>query len=943
MARVESKSPRVQAQVVTFPNCKLVWINTYMPCDPQKQQFDDTELLESLATVEGIISASSDCEIVWSGDINYDERRDNHFTRTVTAALQRLGLTSVWKDHPVDHTHIHTDGVSTSTIDHFLVSPRLLGLVERGTALQRGDNLSRHSPILLTLRLGELPRREVAAQPPPRRMPAWDSATLEEKMAYREQLHRRLQAVQCPLSMLHCRDPLCRDGSHSEDRDSAVLDILLALVETAYTSLPLTGGVPGRPGGQKEQRDIIPGWSAEVEPFRLISNSCYRAWLAAGKPRQGQEHEAKMRSHAQYRHAVRRVKRSSKLYKARGLFGAAMSGDMELMKELRRLKTGKGEVDELPDTVDGVTGDRQVADQFAQVYSTLYSSAPSEEGMVELQKRILQLMVVGDSLAEVEKMTAEVVKKAVMKMKKHKMDISQGFSSDALLNAPDLLFQLLAITFQDWLTHGTVTRSVLTCAFIPLLKSSLKDPASSGSYRAIAGSSLILKCFEQCVLLLWGDRLHTDTLQFGYKKKCSTGTATWLVQETLQHYLRQGSRPVAVVLDCTAAFDRAKFDILFGRLLDRAVPAIVVRILAFSYKEQLAWVRWGRACTSNTFGIENGTRQGSVASPAFWSVYLDPLFTRLREAGFGCHVGGVYVGVVGYCDDLLLLAPTRDSAQKMLEICESFTAENNIQFSTNEDPVKSKSKVLYVVGPRGGALPRPAPLVLCGRLLPWVERADHLGHALHQDGLMRQDCREKRAKYIDTSVKIREAFYFAHPHEQILATEKYCTALYGSNLWDLSSPEAEMVFAAWRTGHKLAWGVHRGCRSYLLQQVLAPHVTSLRVQILCRFRGFFRSLLDSPSSEVAVVARLAARDVRSSVGANLALIRRETGLDPWAVGPGHLRAALLEADRVEVPPGEEWRIPYLWRLLSERLQAHYSADTETEKRLQELINSLVIN
>jgi hypothetical protein len=334
-----------------------------------------------------------------------------------------------------------------------------------------------------------------------------------------------------------------------------------------------------------------------------------------------------------------------------------------------------------------------------------------------------------DGQAELERVTAEVVKKAVIKMKKHKMDISQGFSSDALLHAPDLLFELLAMTFQDWLTHGTVTRSILSCAFIPLLKSSLKDPASTDSYRAIAGSSLILKCFEQCVLLIWGDHLHTDSLQFGFKKHCSTGTATWLVQETLQHYLRQGGRPVAVVLDCTKAFDLARFDILFGRLLDCSVPAIVVRVLAFSYQEQLAWVRWGRACTSDTFSIENGTRQGSVASPAFWSVYLDPLFARLRESGIGCRIGGVYVGVVGYADDLLLLAPTRDAAQKMLEICEAFTNTNNIQFSTNLDPQKSKSKVLYVVGPRGGALPRPAPLVLCGRPLPWVERADHLGHA----------------------------------------------------------------------------------------------------------------------------------------------------------------------------------------------------------------------
>ena len=492
-----------------------------------------------------------------------------------------------------------------------------------------------------------------------------------------------------------------------------------------------------------------------------------------------------------------------------------MTGDMELMKELRRLKTGKGELDELPDTVDGVTGERHVAEQFTKVYSNLYSSAGSVEGMAELQDKTRQLLQAEDSRSEVEKVTAEVVKKAVLKMKMHKMNISQGFSS-------------------------CMPRT--TCS------SCSPSPSRTG----------------------------------------------WLV-------------------------------------------------LAYSYQEQLAWVRWGRACTSGSFGIENGTRQGSVASPAFWSVYLDPLFARLREAGFGCHIGGVYVGVVGYADDLLLLAPTRDAAQKMLEICEDFTDKNNIQFSTNVDPGKSKSKALYVLGPRGGALPRPAPLVLCGRPLPWVDRADHLGHALHQDGLMRQDCREKRAQFIDSSVKLREAFYFAYPHEEILATEKYCTSFYGSNLRDLASPEAEMVFAAWRTGHKLAWGVHRGCRSYLVQQVLAPHVTSLRVQTLCKFRGFFRSLLASPSNEVAVVARLAARDLRSSVGANLALIRRETGLDPWAVGPGNLRAALLAADRVEVPEGDEWRVPYLWRLLAERLQAHYAADTVTEKGLQVLIDSLVVN
>ena len=152
-----------------------------------------------------------------------------------------------------------------------------------------------------------------------------------------------------------------------------------------------------------------------------------------------------------------------------------------------------------------------------------------------------------------------------------------------------------------------------------------------------------------------------------------------------------------------------------------------------------------------------------------------------------------------------------------------------------------------------------------------------------------------------------------------------------------------MVFAAWRTGHKLAGGLHQGCMSYLVQQVLAPHVTSLRVQILCKFRGFFRLLLNGPSCEVAVVARLATRDLRSSVGTNLALLRQKTGLDPLVIGPGHLRTALLAKDRVVVPDRDKLQVPYLERLLAERLQAFYAADTLAEERLTVLINSLVVN
>ena len=842
--RIISKNPRVQAQILHFPSCKILWINSYLPCDPQLQHYDDMELLTCLAEVESIVTANPGAEILWSGDLNYDLSRNNHFTRTVAFSIERLGLVPLWKDNNIDYTHIHTDGVSSSTIDHFMLSPALLPLVEECGPLHRGDNLSRHSPVFVKLKISGVPHRPLTEQSPPRRRPAWDRATEAEVESYTTRLHQRLQGIHIPGSMVHCRDPLCNEPSHTKMRDSMVLDILLSMVETSYTTIPLSG--------LHAQREVIPGWSAEVEPFRAQSKYCFRVWLADGKPSTGEIHSAKIRSHSQFKHAVRRVRRSAKLHQAKALYGAALDGDMKLMKEMKRVLSGRGPTDELPSTVDGATGEQEVADKFREVYEELYNSAGSEVEMAALQVRIHSLIQSEDSMKEVEKITGDVVKKAVGLMKTRKSDVSQGFSSECLLNAPDILFQLLAMVFRDWIKHGTVTPSLLACSFIPLIKSSLKNPSATDSYRAIAGSSLILKLFERCVLLLWGDRLHSDSLQFGYKKGTGTTAATWLVQEVLQQYLKAGSKPICSVLDCSKAFDLAKFSICFSRMLEKResvttkpVPAIIVRVLAFCYTEQMAWVRWGRNTTSATFGISNGTRQGSVASPTFWSIYLDPMITALRKAGLGCHLaaGGVFVGVVVYADDVVLLAPSRDAMQKMLNTCSEFASENNIKFST------SKSSVIYVTGERGAGLPKPLPLLLNDCPLPWVERADHLGHTLHQDGTMKQDCRQKRAKFINESVKIREAFGFAHPVEQLTAVEKHCCSMYGSNLWNLAGKEAEMVYSAWRTGVKLTWEVPRGTRTYLLQTVLALGFTSLKVNLLVRFRKFFRSLLDNPSHE----------------------------------------------------------------------------------------------
>ena len=107
------------------------------------------------------------------------------------------------------------------------------------------------------------------------------------------------------------------------------------------------------------------------------------------------------------------------------------------------------------------------------------------------------------------------------------------------------------------------------------------------------------------------------------------------------------------------------------------------------------------------------------------AVYLDDLILELRQLGLGCHMFGLWTGAVGFADDLLLMAPSRDAMAAMLDVCEQYAERLNLFFSTDVDPAKSKSKCIFVTGTRLRNVTLSTPLKLYGQDLPWVNHATH--------------------------------------------------------------------------------------------------------------------------------------------------------------------------------------------------------------------------
>ena len=103
-----SKSKRLQCQVLSFHDLKILWINCYFPCDQQNNNSDCSELIETLAEIEKLVMGNDQCEILLSGDLNFDQRRENTFMSIINSSLKKMKLESVWNNFHIDYTHTYT-------------------------------------------------------------------------------------------------------------------------------------------------------------------------------------------------------------------------------------------------------------------------------------------------------------------------------------------------------------------------------------------------------------------------------------------------------------------------------------------------------------------------------------------------------------------------------------------------------------------------------------------------------------------------------------------------------------------------------------------------------------------------------------------------------------------------------------------------------------------
>ena len=135
------------------------------------------------------------------------------------------------------------------------------------------------------------------------------------------------------------------------------------------------------------------------------------------------------------------------------------------------------------------------------------------------------------------------------------------------------------------------------------------------------------------------------------------------------------------------------------------------------------------------------------------------------------------------------------------------------------------------------------------------------------------------------------------------------------------------------------------CRYWLkpvYDQLLERGMTSVKCDIMSRYAGYVQALVDSPSTEVSIMANIAIRDVRSNTGSNIAYIRRQTGLCASQCRSQDIKQKFIEG--AVVPDDcDVWRVEYLGKLLASRGEYYYAGNNYLASEITTQINSLCIN
>ena len=143
--------------------------------------------------------------------------------------------------------------------------------------------------------------------------------------------------------------------------------------------------------------------------------------------------------------------------------------------------------------------------------------------------------------------------------------------------------------------------------------------------------------------------------QVGSRKGYSCLDQAFVLNTIIKSQLQFGIPTYCVFVDLQKYFDWIDHKLLCYKLLCCEVNGKFYRLLHSIYKETSASVKLNTHIT-DSFKINSGVMPGETLSPTLAFLYLNDFVVLLQNAQFGIKLDDLYVSILLYADDVVLLA-----------------------------------------------------------------------------------------------------------------------------------------------------------------------------------------------------------------------------------------------------------------------------------------------
>ena len=158
-----------------------------------------------------------------------------------------------------------------------------------------------------------------------------------------------------------------------------------------------------------------------------------------------------------------------------------------------------------------------------------------------------------------------------------------------------------------------------------------------------------------------------EWMQAGFTEGRCLEENLFILAYCIEEYMKVKEMLVVVAVDFRKAFDNVDRVALIESLKYCKCDPRIISVVASLYKGDMTIVE-REGMRVGEVEVWSGIRQGCTGSPQLFIMVVSRIIERILRSGLGYRLGWMYLPVLFYADDSLMLARSVEEAERMIEL-----------------------------------------------------------------------------------------------------------------------------------------------------------------------------------------------------------------------------------------------------------------------------------